>query len=134
MKGGKQRASLTDEAALRGRMDPKDIEHLQTYLREWCLREEAPANIFVDEIENCVDDNSHLGARKDIQGEVEEPLLNLDLVNTDRLRSGSPAPTEPDLPASPHKLPPSSSCPSVAFEVSPMRFYCSSFLAKEEDC
>ncbi|KAF8808984.1 hypothetical protein BYT27DRAFT_7254873 [Phlegmacium glaucopus] len=116
MKGGKQRASLTDEAALRGRMDPKDIEHLQTYIREWCLREEAPANIFVDEIENRVDNNNHRGARKDIQEEDEEPLLNPGVVVADRLHSGSPAPMEPVILSSPHRLPPSSSCPSVTLE------------------
>lgn len=102
MIGGKQRASLTDEAALRGKMDPKDVEHLQSYIRQWCLRDNAPADVFVDEIEN---HNDYLGAVMDVQ---EEPSNNLDL---DYIRSGSHALTEPDL------LPPSSSCPSIALEV-----------------
>ena len=108
MKGGKQRASLTDEAALRGRMDPRDVEHLQTYIREWCLREEAPANIQA----------------------VEEPFPNSGLVIADRVRSGSPAPTEPDLVSPPLDSP----CPSVTLGVSSMPFFCSNFLVKEEDC
>ena len=102
MIGGKQRASLTDEAALRGKMDPKDVEHLQSYIRQWCLRDEAPADIFIDEIENR---SNHPGAVMDVQ---EEHLDNLDL---DYIRSGSQALTEPD------PLPPSSSCPSITLEV-----------------
>jgi len=100
MDGGKQRASLTDEAALRGKMDPRDVEHLQEYIRQWCLREEAPANIFVDESEN---HNNDPGAILDCQG-------------LDHIRSGSLALTEPDLQSSPHKEPPSSSCPSATLE------------------
>jgi hypothetical protein len=103
MNGGKQRASLTDEAALRGKMDPKDVERLQTYIRQWCLRDEAPADIFVDEIEN----HNHPGAIMDVQ---EEPLINLGL---DHIRSGSHPLTEPDTLS----LPPSSSCPSISLEV-----------------
>jgi hypothetical protein len=104
MIGGKQRASLTDEAALRGKMDPKDVDHLQTFIRQWCLRDEAPADIFVDEIEN---HNNYPGAVTEAQ---EEPLNNLGL---DYIRSGSHALTEPDLLS----LPPSSSFPSITLEV-----------------
>jgi hypothetical protein len=127
MDGGKQRASLTDEAALRGKMDPKDVERLQTYIRQWCLREEAPANIFVDEIENR---NNGPGAATDVPEEVKEPSLNLGL---DHIRSGSPALTEPDLLSSPHKEPPSSSCP-LTVEVSLMRLLFKFPWLKEEDC
>lgn len=104
MIGGKQRASLTDEAALRGRMDPKDVERLQAFIRQWCLRDEAPANIFIDEIKN---HNNHPGAEMDVQ---EEPVNNLGL---DHIRSGSHALTEPDRLS----LPPSSSYPSMTLEV-----------------
>ena len=107
MNGGKQRASLTDEAALRGKMDPKDVERLQKYIRQWCLRDEAvqaPADIIVDEIEN---HNNYPGATMDVQ---EEPLYKLGLNN---IRSGSHPITEPDLLS----LPPSSSCPSITLEV-----------------
>ena len=104
MNGGKQRASLTDEAALRGKMDPKDVEYLQKYIRQWCLRDAVPADIFVDEIE---DHNHHPGTETDVQ---EEPLNNLGL---DYIRSGSHGLTEPDLLS----LPPSSSCPSITLEV-----------------
>lgn len=114
MEGGKQRASLTDEAALRGKMDPKDVEHLQSYIRRWCLREEAPANIFIDEVEK---PNNDPGPIADAQ---EGTLLDLGL---DHIRCGSPALTEPDILTSPHKEPPSSSFPSTAFEVSLMRFF-----------
>ena len=107
MDGGKQRASLIDEAALRGKMDPKDVEHLQTYIRQWCLREEAPTDIFVDEIE----DHNHPGAVTDVQEEVKEPFLN------PGLDSESHASTESDLLSLPHKVPPSSSCPSIILEV-----------------
>ena len=103
MDGGKQRASLTDEAALRGKLDPKDVERLQAYIRQWCLREEAPANIFVD-------DNNDPGA-----------VLDSGL---DHIRAGSPALTEPDLQSSPHKEPPGSSCPSATLEVSSIRLFC----------
>ena len=103
MNGGKQRASLTDEAALRGKMDPKDVERLQTYIRQWCLPDEAPADIFVDEIEN----HNHPGMITDVQ---EDPLNNLGL---DHIRSGSEPLTEPY----PLSLPPSSSCPSISLEV-----------------
>ena len=103
MNGGKQRASLTDEAALRGKMDPKDVERLQTYIRQWCLRDEVPADIFVDEIEN----HNHPGMITDVQ---EDPLNNLGL---DHIRSGSEPLTEPY----PLSLPPSSSCPSISLEV-----------------
>jgi len=104
MNGGKQRASLTDEAALRGKMDPKDVERLQTYIRQWCFRDETPVDIFVDEIEN---HNNHPEAVTDVE---EEPLNNLGL---DHIRSGSHPLTEPDRLS----LPPSSSCPSITFEV-----------------
>ena len=107
MNGGKQRASLTDEAALRGKMDPKDVERLQKYIRQWCLRDEAvqaPADIIVDEIEN---HNNYPGATMDVQ---EEPLYKLGL---NYIRSGSHPITEPDLLS----LPPSSSCPSMTLEV-----------------
>ncbi|KIM48648.1 hypothetical protein M413DRAFT_34897, partial [Hebeloma cylindrosporum] len=40
MNGGKQRESIVSEAGLRGKMDPKDVELLQTYIKEWCLRED----------------------------------------------------------------------------------------------
>lgn len=121
MEGGKQRASLTDEAALRGKMHPKDVEHLQAHIREWCLREEGPTNIFANEIEDPIGDNNHLGATKDIQEEDKKPSLNLGHVITDSPRSESPALTELDLPSSPHRIPPSSSCPSVT--VSSMRLF-----------
>ena len=111
MNGGKQRAGLTDEAALRGKMDPKDVERLQTYIRQWCLREEAPADIFVDEIEN---HNIHPGAITDFQ---EEFLINPGL---DHIRSGSHPLSEPD----PMSLPPSSSCPSISLEVLEVRPVC----------
>jgi hypothetical protein len=114
MNGGKQRASLTDEAALRGKMDPKDVERLQAFIRQWCLRDEAPADIFVDEIKN---HGNHPGAEMDVQ---EEPLNDMGL---DYIRSGSHALTEPDL------LPPSSSCPSVTLEVRFVFLFRSLFLA-----
>ena len=120
MDGGKQRASLTDEAALRGKMDPKDVERLQTYIRQWCLRDEAPVDIFVDEIENL---NNHPGAMAGVQ---EEPLND---PGFDHIRSGSLPLTEPDL-----SLPPSSSCPSITLEV---RFVCLSVRVsklKDEYC
>ena len=119
MNGGKQRAGLTDEAALRGKMDPKDVERLQTYIRQWCLREEEPADIFVDEIE---DHNDLPGAITDVQ---EEFLINPGL---DHIRSGLHPLSEPDALS----LPPSSSCPSISLEVLEVRFVClfsSSFLA-----
>ena len=114
MDGGKQRASLTDEAALRGKMDPKDVERLQTYIRQWCLREEAPADIFVDEIENHNNHPNHPGAITDFQ---EEFLINPGL---DHIRSGSHPLSEPD----PMSLPPSSSCPSISLEVLEVRPVC----------
>ena len=120
MDGGKQRASLTEEAALRGRMDPKDVEHLQAYIREWCLREEAPAkNFIVDEIEN---QSKRLGTLMDGQEEVKEPLLNPGLVIPDRLRSLSPVLTDP-VPSSPLQVPSSSSYPSVTPGVSLCVFF-----------
>ena len=111
MNGGKQRASLADDAALRGKMDPKDVEHLQTYIRQWCLRDEVPADIFVDEIE----DHNHPGVVTDVQEEVKELFLNSGLGH---ILSESHALTEPDLLSLPHKVSPSSSCPSITFEVS----------------
>ena len=114
MNGGKQRASLTDEAALRGKMDPKDVERLQTYIQQWCLRDEAPADIiFVDEIE---DHNNHSGAITDVQ---EVPL------DLDNIRSGSHPLTEPDHLS----LPPSSLCPSISLEVRSVCLFYSSSLA-----
>ena len=104
-----------DEASLRGRMDPKDVERLQTYIREWCLREEAPVNIFVDEIEN----RNNPEAIRNIQEEVKEPLFDL---GPDRLRFQSPALTEPVLSSSLHEVPPTSSCPSVPLRVSSCAF------------
>jgi hypothetical protein len=107
MNGGKQRASLTDEAFLRGKMDPKDVERLQTYIRQWCLRDDAPADIFVDEIES---HNNYSGAITDVQEESSNHL------GLDHVRSGSHPLTEPDSLS----LPPSSSCPSISLEVRSM--------------
>jgi hypothetical protein len=99
MAGGKQRASLTDEAALRGKMDPKDVEHLQTYIRQWCLRDEAPTDIVVDEIENHIRSGSHA------------------LTEPDLLSSPHKVPL------------PSSSSRSITPEVNSLCLFCSSFLA-----
>jgi len=39
MKGGGARKSLSNEAGLRGKMDPKDVSAIGKYLKQWCLRD-----------------------------------------------------------------------------------------------
>ncbi|KAG6880242.1 hypothetical protein C0992_003008 [Termitomyces sp. T32_za158] len=47
--GGSKRKSVVEEAGLRGQMDPRDVDALQRYVTEWCLRDEQRAQVITDE-------------------------------------------------------------------------------------
>jgi hypothetical protein len=125
MKGGKYRQSVVDDASLRGKMDPRDVEHLQIYIRAWCLRDEDRTGVpFMSNLSSGeqsvieVDAGAaptNLDERREIQA---EPSLD-DVMNSDDKRFTSPLPTE-GCPSSPAPMPPSSLPPPEAeLEVSP---------------
>ncbi|KAF5373738.1 hypothetical protein D9758_000910 [Tetrapyrgos nigripes] len=100
MKGGPARKSLSNEAGLRGRMDPRDVSAIGKYIKEWCLRdldqkknEDVAKSPLKDE--TCEDDAKNVPNVDITPNEVESsPNRN------------SPVPTE--LPSSPAPMPPSS--------------------------
>ncbi|KAG6829583.1 hypothetical protein H0H87_010824 [Tephrocybe sp. NHM501043] len=47
--GGVKRKGIVEEASLRGQMDPSDVESLQRYVTDWCLRGEQRAQAIIDE-------------------------------------------------------------------------------------
>lgn len=125
MKGGKYRQSVVDDASLRGKMDPRDVEHLQIYIRAWCLQDENRIGVpFTNNLSSGeqsvieVDAGAaptNLNERREIQA---EPSLD-DVMNSDDERFTSPLPTEA-CPSSQAPMPPSSFPPPEAeLEVSP---------------
>jgi len=115
MNGGNQRHSVLNEAGLRGKMDPKHVELLHTYIKEWCLREELRV---ANEIEDSVPvDEAAVGKVRVADGTDENlqpqasPLLGDD-VDASVPRPPSPSMTETMAPSSPPAIPPSSSLPT----------------------
>ncbi|KAF8197594.1 hypothetical protein BJ912DRAFT_953978 [Pholiota molesta] len=119
MKGGKYRQSVVDDASLRGKMDPRDVEHLQIYIRAWCLRDEDRTGVpFASNLSSGEQSVIEVGAgaaptnldeRREIQA---EPSLD-DVMNMEDRRFTSPLPTEA-CPSSPAPMPPSSLPPPEA--------------------
>ena len=122
MNGGKQREGVVAQGGLRGNMDPKHVELLQTYIKEWCLREElrVPKGIedFVDvdevpvgeaRIPDRTDDDLGLHAME----RSASPLPAAD-VDASVQRPVSPEMTEAMAASSPPAIPPSSSLPSTS--------------------
>ncbi|KAF8969590.1 hypothetical protein BDZ97DRAFT_1794071 [Flammula alnicola] len=120
MNGGKQRQSVVDDASLRGRMDPQDVEHLQTYIREWCLRDEGRAGtLIVDDVPT--DEPTVIDLVEEEKANIKEERRHFtvqessdDVMESDNKRFPSPLPTE-GFPSSPPEIPPSS-CPSSRIE------------------
>ncbi|KAG6873785.1 hypothetical protein C0995_011010 [Termitomyces sp. Mi166 len=91
--GGSKRKRVVEEAGLRGQMDPCDVDALQRYVTEWCLRDEQRAQVITDE--------------EDISVPLSQDRLELnDHVPLSVDRSVSPTPTEILSEA---ELPPTSS-------------------------
>jgi len=120
MNGGNQRHSVLNEAGLRGKMDPKHVELLHTYIKEWCLREELRVakgiedSVPIDEaaigevrVTDRTDEDLGLHA---IERQAS-PLL-ADDVDPSVPRPLSPSMTETMTPSSPPAIPPSSSLPT----------------------
>ncbi|KAG6882540.1 hypothetical protein C0993_010161 [Termitomyces sp. T159_Od127] len=99
--GGSKRKSVVEEAGLRGQMDPRDVDALQRYVNEWCLRDERRAQVITDE-----EDISLTSS----QGKVG---IN-DHISMSVSRSVSPAATEILSEA---ELPPSSFVTSVEVRI-----------------
>ena len=121
MKGGKHRQSVLDEAGLRGKMDPKHVEMLQEYIKEWCLRDEARVTERIEGFghgdETAVGEVRVAdGMDRDLGGEGMErgapPLLGNDGERAGAERSISPPTTEEMAASSPPAIPPSSSFPT----------------------
>jgi len=120
MNGGKQRESVVAQGGLRGNMDPKHVELLQTYIEEWCLREELRVvkgiedSVHVDEVP-VGDVRVPDGTEEDLGLQAMErpasPLLAAD-VDASVQRPISPSMTEAMTASSPPAIPPSSSLPS----------------------
>lgn len=68
---------MVDEAGLRGDMDPVEVEQLNRYVKEWCLREEKriPKPV-ADEGEAQEGDGNVTDSVKS-RGETEQDLLTL---------------------------------------------------------
>ncbi|KAG5716404.1 hypothetical protein E4T56_gene5546, partial [Termitomyces sp. T112] len=47
--GGSKRKNVVEEASLRGQIDPRDVDAIQRYVTEWCLRDEQRAQVITDE-------------------------------------------------------------------------------------
>lgn len=99
--GGSKRKSVVEEAGLRGQMDPRDVDALQRYVTEWCLRDEQRAQMITDE---------EVIFLPSSQDKVE---LN-DHISLSVRRSLSPAATEISSEA---ELPPSSFVTSIEVRV-----------------
>lgn len=117
MNGGNQRRSVLNEAGLRGKMDPKHVDLLHTYIKEWCLREELRV---AKGIEDSVPvDEAAVGEVRVADGTDENLGLQLrgspllaDDVDPSVPRPLSPSMTETMAPSSPLAIPPSSSLPT----------------------
>ena len=114
MNGGKQRQSIVAEAALRGKMDPKHVELLQTYIEEWCLRDELRVAKGIEDSVHA--DEAAIGMVQD--EDLSLPTMELraspllaDCTDASVHRPVS-SPTTETMPASsPPAMPPSSSLP-----------------------
>ncbi|CAA7270956.1 unnamed protein product [Cyclocybe aegerita] len=130
MRGGKERQNVLEAAALRGKMDPKDVEYLQEYVREWCLREHdagRPPTAIADLVSTgntaalTVTEDNTMTVVQDAQATGID--LNALPANDDMQsdagasRVTSPPTTEP-LPSSPPEMPPSS-YPSTSSRLEP---------------
>lgn len=103
MAGGEKRQQLTKEAGLRGMMNPKDVELVQHYLCEWCLRDERRARAL-----SILDGPDSPGAgskpsSNDVGGHDTASILPS--INI-------PSPTSTELIDSEPELPPNSSLPA----------------------
>ncbi|KAG5338800.1 hypothetical protein C0989_006184 [Termitomyces sp. Mn162] len=47
--GGSKRKNVVEQASLRGQIDPRDVDAIQRYVTEWCLRDEQRAQVITDE-------------------------------------------------------------------------------------
>ncbi|KAG6812413.1 hypothetical protein H0H92_002989 [Tricholoma furcatifolium] len=56
--GGSKRQGVVEEAGLRGQMDPRDVDALQRYVTDWCLRDEQRAEIIVDDEDTSIPSNA----------------------------------------------------------------------------
>ncbi|KAJ3502595.1 hypothetical protein NLJ89_g8812 [Agrocybe chaxingu] len=128
MRGGKERQNVLEAAALRGKMDPKDVEFLQEYVRQWCLRDHdagGPSVPMTDLISignpAAPTEDSTMAVAQDTQAaDIDLKAMPAD----DDMQSGagasrvtSPPTTEP-LPSSPPEMPPSS-YPSTSSRLEP---------------
>ncbi|KAF8163660.1 hypothetical protein B0H34DRAFT_795339 [Crassisporium funariophilum] len=106
MKGGKYKRDVMDQAAMRGTMNPKDVEQLQLYIRRWCLSEDLSGATEVEDR-----DEDIVQRMPGVGGKVKERDSGK---VTHGGRTGSPAATETVWMSSPPEMPPSSSqCPSL---------------------
>ncbi|KDR73692.1 hypothetical protein GALMADRAFT_251490 [Galerina marginata CBS 339.88] len=117
IKGGLHRHSVADQAWKRGSMDPKDVDQLQLFIREWCLRD---GGVVKRDKFSPMPDTFH----KEDEGEqhlslalpMAEPSLS-DIGHDDlgSMRFASPPLTDA-LVSSPPEMPPSS-CPTSRVEL-----------------
>lgn len=115
MKGGRHRQSLVDGASLRGKMDPRDVNDLLAFIREWCLRDGGRAGALSGDNDVIVSERG-VNEIKNSEDEVAVEPASEDATAGDGMRVLSPSPTV-GFPSSPLQMPPSS-FPSSALEVS----------------
>ncbi|KAJ4487862.1 hypothetical protein J3R30DRAFT_3279495 [Lentinula aciculospora] len=137
MKGGKARAGLGTSAGLRGMIPPRDVDKLQKYLCDWCLRGEVRAPNNLNKVVVLPNDmpveepeirqpleyiaNAVSSSKSTLNGPV---ALNTDYhsykenfgPDDKELGRCSPALTDVELPSSPLAFPPSSSTVSLSVE------------------
>ncbi|GLB34595.1 hypothetical protein LshimejAT787_0201600 [Lyophyllum shimeji] len=111
--GGSKRQSTVQEAGLRGRMDPRDIDHLEGCLIEWCLRDERKAKAIIDEEGR---EGEASLARADGGDTYGVNATSADDVSSSRL---SPTGSDATLPLSQGEVPPESSFPTEDSELPP---------------
>ncbi|THU81503.1 hypothetical protein K435DRAFT_472040 [Dendrothele bispora CBS 962.96] len=135
MKGGSARKGLSNEAGLRGKMDPKDVAAIGKCLKRWCLRDldsrknqqqlqdsadapqESKSNALTDSpmaTDSCTDDTEQFTKNTPVNGDstkvcmtTRAAIMFLAHVFQDATDIHSPTPTQ--LPSSPAPLPSDSS-------------------------
>lgn len=111
--GGKQRQNIAAEAALRGKMDPKHVELLQSYIEEWCLRDERRVAKGIEDsvhVDEAVAEEVRVADRTDEDLGLRAMERQASPLHVQRLVS--PPMTEAMPASSPPAIPPSSSLPS----------------------